>query len=112
VLKTMPNTGSPPNRIAPWMGGAITASAIAALAVLAVGCGGSSSAPKAHSTARPTPSTSHAQLVKFAQCMTSHGVPAKQVLNALTSPNEFPGAQKACRSLLPRSITEGQQSGS
>ena len=92
-----------------------SAATVAALSLLAAGCGGGGSpgvASVGSSTARTT--TAQSGLVAYADCMRSHGVanfpgpdssgqiPKLQVVAARESdPNRFDAADNACSHLLP-----------
>ena len=90
---------------------------VAAFAVLAAGCGGSSSGSPRVATVgavTTTASTTQPSLDAYAHCMRSHGVPSfpdpdstggipkLQVVNARQSdPSRFDSADADCRALLP-----------
>jgi hypothetical protein len=87
----------------PGRGRCVAAAAAVGVALLAAGCGGSSSTPRA------TGSSDHQKLVAFAKCMRSHGVPDwPDPLPGGGFPRESGGnspqsdpAMKACQHLLP-----------
>lgn len=96
---------------------------LAALSLVAAGCGGGGS-PRVASVASSTTAATTTQngLVGFAGCMRSHGVPTfpdpdssggipkpQVVAAAETNPNKFKAAQTACNPLLPNGGLGPQQ---
>lgn len=92
----------------------ISVFAVAALSLLAVGCGSNSSSPSAGSNSGSTQSFAQMQRdgVAFAGCMRSHGVPfpdpttsPREFKNALNPSAEhspaFLSAERTCQHLLP-----------
>ncbi len=87
-----------------------TVAMILAVSLLTGGCGGGSS-----STAAETTHNGAAALVAYSHCMRSHGVsnfpdpdssgeiPKDEVIAALGSGPQSPGAQRACQHLMPSS---------
>jgi hypothetical protein len=90
--------------------------AIAGVAVLAAGCGGTSPATTANSAASQPPGTFAADAYRYAACMRDHGVAnfpdpqvthsnggtqvAIKVIGSASSP-QFNAARTACRGILP-----------
>jgi hypothetical protein len=91
--------------------------AIAALALLAAGCGGSGKAKTSSSAGGKPPASITAAAYKYSRCMREHGVssfPDPQVVNsagqhglsihidpAITGSPDFISAQKSCAGIMP-----------
>jgi hypothetical protein len=88
--------------------------AIVSIAMLTSGCGGGASAG---SSASPSPASTQAKLIAWAQCMRTHGVPnfpdpnSHGVFNGnVANPQsaQVQSAQRACKSLQPNIGQSGQ----
>jgi hypothetical protein len=104
---------------------ALRAIAIASLALLAAGCGGSGKSPTSGSTSGSTLSQNPVQAAfKYSACMRNHGVtnfPDPQVVNhngehgvriqavGPKSSPQFEAATKACQGILPAPSGNGSQ---
>lgn len=107
----------------PHRRGARTAASLVAALTLAVGltgCGGSTTADPQSSTAGNSSNDKSEALVKYAQCMRSHGVPSfpdpqggrlqiKAHKGGPLDPSspQFQAAEKACKSMEPPGLSKG-----